>query len=72
MGLLCYTSGQRKTEIDYLNGYVAEKGDQVNIDTSINKYLLKMVKEIEANSRQIHPDNFKEILTEFSIKHETS
>lgn len=51
----------RPTEIDFFNGYIARKGDEVNVDTPINDQVTRMIKEIESGSRSITPANFKEI-----------
>jgi 2-dehydropantoate 2-reductase len=38
----------RKTEIDYINGYVSSKGQQKNIPTPCNDFVVEVVKEAEA------------------------
>ena len=37
----------RRTEIDFLNGLVAEKGDEAGIPTPTHKALAQVVKEVE-------------------------
>jgi 2-dehydropantoate 2-reductase len=37
----------RRTEIDFLNGLVAEKGDEAGIPTPTHKALVQVVKEVE-------------------------
>jgi 2-dehydropantoate 2-reductase len=49
----------KKTEIDYLNGYIAKLAKQKNVPVPVNDVLLKMVKEIEAGKRKISMDNFQ-------------
>lgn len=56
----------RKTEIDYLNGYVVEQAKQVNIPTPVNAALVKMIKEIEAGERTIQPSNLDDLFSTFS------
>ena len=51
----------RKTETDNLNGYIAEKGRELDIATPVNEQLTCMVEEIEQGKRQISPGNFREI-----------
>lgn len=51
----------RKTEIDYLNGYIAGKGREVGVPTPINEAIVKGVREIEAGEREITPKNLQEI-----------
>ena len=50
----------RPTEIDYFNGYISKKGDEVGVDTPINDAVTRMVKEIEGKQRGISIDNFDE------------
>jgi 2-dehydropantoate 2-reductase len=47
-----------KTEIDYLNGYIARKASESNLDVPLNIKLIKMVKEIESGIRKISYQNF--------------
>ena len=50
----------RPTEIDYFNGYIAGKGDEVGVDTPVNDAVTAMVKEIEKKKRDISIRNFDE------------
>ncbi len=52
----------RPTEVDYFNGYIAKKGDDVGVDTPINDVVIKMVKEIEGKKREITVKNFDDSL----------
>ncbi len=51
-----------KTEVDYLNGWIARKGDELNIQTPVNDRVVGIIKEIEAGQRKISPGNLSEIL----------
>ena len=51
----------KPTEIDYLNGYITKLAGQKQIPVPVNEKLVKMVKEIEAGTRQISEKNFKEL-----------
>ncbi len=51
----------QKSEIDYLNGYIARKGKELRIPTPINTAITKIVKEIEAGIRSISPDNLSDL-----------
>ncbi len=51
----------RPSEIGYLNGYIAAKGEQFGIDTPINSAVVRLVKEIEQGKREITPPNLLEI-----------
>lgn len=48
----------RKTEIDFLNGYIADNARKNGIDTPLNNYLVRLVKEIEDEKRSISLSNF--------------
>lgn len=47
----------RKTEIDYLNGYICARGAALGTPTPLNDALVKMVKQIEEGKRAITPRN---------------
>ncbi|MGW8316413.1 MAG: ketopantoate reductase family protein [Bacteroidales bacterium] len=49
----------RKTEIDFLNGYIVKKGHEVKVNTPLNELLVGLVKEIENGTRKISIDNFE-------------
>ncbi|MEN8157047.1 MAG: 2-dehydropantoate 2-reductase [Bacteroidota bacterium] len=49
----------RKTEIDFLNGYIAQKGRERHVKTPLNDLLVKLVKEIEDGKRAISYSNFE-------------
>lgn len=56
----------RPTEIDYFNGYIARKGQELGVPCPVNLRLTAMVKEIENGKRAIRPENlfdsaFKEL-----------
>ena len=48
----------KPTEIDYFNGFISRKGDELGVPTPVNTRITQMVKEIEANCRQIDPANY--------------
>lgn len=50
-----------KTEVLVFNGYIRDKGKELNIDTAVNSALTKMVIEIEERKRKISPENFNEL-----------
>lgn len=58
------TSLQRngKTEVDFLNGWIAAKGDELNIPTPVNDRVVRIIREIEAGQRKICPGNISETL----------
>ncbi len=52
----------RRAEVDFLNGFVVEKGREKGVPTPVNAALTAMVREVEAGTRQISPDNLDELL----------
>lgn len=51
----------RKSEVEYLNGYLLRKAQQVTIPTPINEALYNMIREIEEGKREILQENLLEI-----------
>ncbi|HZQ35466.1 MAG TPA: ketopantoate reductase family protein [Dehalococcoidia bacterium] len=47
----------RRTEIDYLNGYVSRRGREVGVPTPVNDAIVTVLKEVEAGSRAPDPAN---------------
>lgn len=47
----------RPTEIDYFNGYIANRGEALSVPCPINRRLTEMVKEIENGKRSIKVEN---------------
>jgi 2-dehydropantoate 2-reductase len=50
----------RKTEIDYLNGYVCRLGNESGVPTPLNRAVVSIVKEIEDGTRRIGPENLND------------
>jgi 2-dehydropantoate 2-reductase len=50
----------RPTEIDYFNGYIAQKGAAVGVLCPVNTRLTAMVKEIEGGRRSIKVENLSD------------
>ncbi|MHA2173499.1 MAG: ketopantoate reductase family protein [Candidatus Hodarchaeales archaeon] len=50
------------SEIDYLNGFVAKKGKELNISTPYNDKITELVKDIESGLRSISPMNLQELV----------
>ena len=51
----------RRTEIDYLNGYICEKGKALGVSTPLNPAVRAMVMEIENGQRPMSLDNLAEL-----------
>jgi 2-dehydropantoate 2-reductase len=47
----------RRTEIDYLNGYVAARGREVEVPTPVNEAIVAVFKEVESGLRAPDPAN---------------
>jgi len=51
----------RKTEVEYLNGYIVRKGRELDAATPINETIVEMVEQVEEGSRPLTPKNLEEI-----------
>ncbi|MHA2364702.1 MAG: ketopantoate reductase family protein [Candidatus Hodarchaeales archaeon] len=52
----------RKTEINYLNGYVAQKGKEMGVNTRVNDTVTHLIIEIEERKRSIAQNNIENLL----------
>jgi 2-dehydropantoate 2-reductase len=52
----------RETEIDYLNGYVVRKANEVGVRVPINTAIVRMINEIERGERKIDMANLDELI----------
>jgi 2-dehydropantoate 2-reductase len=52
---------KRKTDVDYMIGWVIAEGKKLEIDLPLNDCLFDQVKEIEAGVRNLGLDNFEEL-----------
>jgi 2-dehydropantoate 2-reductase len=50
----------RKTEVDFVNGYVVRKGKEVGLKTPANEMVTRVIKEIEEGKRKSSLENLKE------------
>jgi len=50
----------RKTEVDFVNGYVVRTGKEVGLKTPDNELVTKIIREIEEGKRKPDPSNLKE------------
>jgi 2-dehydropantoate 2-reductase len=48
----------KTTEVDYFNGYIAQKGEELGVLTPVNRRITEMIKEIESGQRSIDVSNF--------------
>jgi len=49
---------RKPTEIDYLNGYIADNARKHGVSAPVNEQIVQLVKEIESGNRQISISNF--------------
>ncbi|MFT4582482.1 MAG: 2-dehydropantoate 2-reductase [Gammaproteobacteria bacterium] len=56
----------RKSEVDFLNGYIIEKALEKNIAVPLNEIVVEMVRDIEAKNRTITPSNLDELATRYA------
>lgn len=52
----------RRTEVDYLNGYVARKGREVGLPTPVNEAIVALVKQVEAGTLAQGPANLQPLI----------
>jgi 2-dehydropantoate 2-reductase len=50
----------RRTEIDYLNGYICDRGREHGVPTPINDAVVSMILQIEAGTRKISLENLND------------
>jgi 2-dehydropantoate 2-reductase len=50
----------RKTEVDFVNGYVMRKGKEVGLKTSANELVTRVIKDIEAGKKKPGLENLRE------------
>ena len=51
----------RKTEVDFLNGYICRQGSRHNVPTPVNDAVVEMIHEIEEGKRPISMANLDEL-----------
>jgi 2-dehydropantoate 2-reductase len=52
----------KKTEIDYLTGFITSNASRFNISTPVNTQVLEMVKKIEQGKAGIASENLDKII----------
>lgn len=52
----------RRTEVDYLNGYIVERGQAAGVPTPLNARLVDLIHEIEDGKRKSTPDNIADLM----------
>lgn len=59
---LCSLERGGKTEVDILNGWIAQKGREYNISVPVNEKITEMIKQIERGERISRMENMKELM----------
>jgi 2-dehydropantoate 2-reductase len=52
----------RRTEIEYMNGFVVAKGKEVGAETPVSAAVVDIVREIDAKRRRPSPDHIEDAL----------
>ena len=50
----------RRTEIDYLNGYICDRADDHGVPVPVNRAVVAMIKTIEAKQRPLSMENMED------------
>ena len=51
----------RRTEIDWLNGFVVRRGAEIGMDAPANAAITEVVKRVERREAEPHPDLLADI-----------
>jgi 2-dehydropantoate 2-reductase len=54
----------RRTEIDFLNGYICDRGREHGVPTPVNDAVVDMIRQIEAGTRKISLENLSDRIFE--------
>ncbi|MCK5183812.1 MAG: hypothetical protein KAQ95_05860, partial [Candidatus Heimdallarchaeota archaeon] len=60
----------RKTEIDFINGYIVKKAKEVSLEAPLNNFLVKAIHEIENKQRETGMQNLEEFMEKSRISRE--
>ncbi len=52
----------RRTEIEFMNGFIAREGNRSGIPTPVNSAITSVVSEIDAGIRKPEEGNIREVL----------
>jgi 2-dehydropantoate 2-reductase len=58
----------RRTEIEYMNGYIVDRGREMGISTPVNAAIVEVVREIDAGHAQPNPANVERTLAMAGLK----
>ena len=67
---LYYWRTKAKTEIDFINGYIVKKAQEIDLEAPLNSFLVKAIREIENKKREIGMQNLEEIVEKSRISRE--
>ena len=57
----------RSTEIEYMNGFIVEKGREVDIPTPVNAAVVEVVKGVDAGTVKPDPSNVERVLSKAGL-----
>ena len=57
----------RRSEIDYMNGYVARKGAEAGVPTPVNDAIVAAMREVDAHRLAPDPANIGKVLAEAGL-----
>ncbi|MBD3191475.1 MAG: 2-dehydropantoate 2-reductase [Candidatus Heimdallarchaeota archaeon] len=52
---------KKKTEVDFINGYIVKKGEAAGVETPLNRFMVQAIHEIENGKRTIGLENLPEL-----------
>ncbi len=53
----------RRTEIEYMNGYIVERGREVGIPTPVHAAVVQVMKDVDAQRLSPDPTNIERVLS---------
>ena len=56
------TTKGRRTEIEFMNGYIVQRGRELGIPTPVNAAIVEVVKEVDAGTIKPDPSNVERVL----------
>ena len=60
----------RKTEVDFINGYIVKKAKEIGLEAPLNSFCVNAIKEMEKKKRTPGMQNLQELVEISSISRE--
>jgi 2-dehydropantoate 2-reductase len=61
---------ERKTEVDFINGYIVNKAKEIGLEAPLNSFCVKAIKEMENKKRDLGMQNLQELVDISGISRE--